>query len=99
MSDFIDRKAAIAAVDFGITYVKAFKRNGKGEAVRLFLKENEALLRAIERLKALPSTDAVPVVCCKDCKHWDERLGEKYCWEMYFNQDDPDFYCGYAERR
>ena len=50
-------------------------------------------------MESLPSVDAVPVVYCKDCIHWDERKGEKYCEEMYFNQDDPKFYCGYAERR
>lgn len=45
------------------------------------------------------TVDAVPVVRCNDCKNWDERRGRKYCWEMYFDQSDPDFYCGYAERR
>ena len=43
--------------------------------------------------------NVVPVVRCKDCIHWDERQGRKYCYCMYFDQDDPDFYCGYAERR
>lgn len=50
-------------------------------------------------IEALTPVDAAPVVRCKDCIHWDERKGEKYCEEMYFNQDDPKFYCGYAERR
>lgn len=60
------------------------------------LSEKEAFEDAISEE---PSVDAVPVVRCKDCKNWDERRGRKYCWEMYFDQSDPDFYCGYAERR
>ena len=55
--------------------------------------------RYAQEIRKQPSVDAVQVVYCKDCIHWDERKGEKYCEEMYFNQDDPKFYCGYAERR
>ena len=50
--DLISRQAAIDAVVFGITYAKAFDLK-TGEAKNLFEKENEALAKAIERIKEL----------------------------------------------
>lgn len=52
MSDLIDRQEAIDAVAFGITYAKAFDLK-TGEAKNLFEKENEALAKAVERIKEL----------------------------------------------
>ena len=57
MSDLIDRKAAIKAIDdlpncyngYSDTYDKAY---------------------IIGALEELPSVDAVEVVRCKDCRHW-----------------------------
>lgn len=46
----------------------------------------------------LPSTQP-EIIRCKDCDYWNERQGRMYCGEMYFDQDDPNFYCGFAERR
>ena len=57
-------------------------------------------------LADVPTVDAVPVVRCKECKHWDDSHGIGWCdchskilptgdWTM-FNADD---YCSYAERR
>ena len=51
--DLISRQAAIDAVAFGITYAKAFDLK-TGEAKNLFEKENEALAKAVERIKELP---------------------------------------------
>lgn len=52
MKDMIDRQEAIDAVAFGITYAKAFDLKN-GEAKKLFEKENEALAKAVERIKEL----------------------------------------------
>ena len=52
MKDTIDRQEAIDAVAFGITYAKAFDLK-TGEAKKLFEKENEALAKAVERIKEL----------------------------------------------
>ena len=54
MKDTIDRHEAIDAVAFGITYAKAFDLK-TGEAKNLFEKENEALAKAVERIKELSS--------------------------------------------
>lgn len=39
------------------------------------------------------------IVRCKDCDFWGGRQSRMYCYEMYFDQDDPEFYCGYAKRK
>ena len=52
MKDTIDRQEAIDAVAFGITYAKAFDLK-TGETKNLFEKENEALAKAVERIKEL----------------------------------------------
>ena len=54
MKDMIYRHEAIDAVAFGITYAKAFDLK-TGEAKNLFEKENEALAKAVERIKELSS--------------------------------------------
>ena len=66
--DSISRKDAIDAVEFGITYAKAIDVN-TGESKELFKEGNDALKKAVERLKELPSTKP-EVIRCKDCKHF-----------------------------
>ena len=54
VKDLISRKDAIDAVEFGITYAKAIDVN-TGESKELFKEGNDALKKAVERLKELPS--------------------------------------------
>ena len=59
----------------------------------------------IEFIKTRLTVDAVEVVRCKDCKHWNEETGfcdehshffnDGMCWDM-FNEND---YCSYGERK
>ena len=56
-SDCISRQAAINAVEFGITYAKAIDVN-TGESKELFKEGNDALKKASERVKDLPSAQA-----------------------------------------
>ncbi len=56
MSDLISRQAAIDAVEFGITYAKVIDVN-TGEGRYLFKEGNDALKKAVERLKELPSAE------------------------------------------
>lgn len=69
MADLIDRQAAIEAVEFGITYAKAFNML-TGEVKELFKEGNKALNEAAERLKALPSAQPEMIIYCKDCLFW-----------------------------
>ena len=54
--DLISRADAIDAVEFGITYAKAIDVNA-GESKELFKEGNEALKKAVERLKELPPAE------------------------------------------
>ena len=56
MSDTISRQEAINAVEFGITYAKAIDVN-TGESKELFKEGNDALKKAVERLKELPAAE------------------------------------------
>lgn len=50
-----------------------------------------------------PTVDAVPVVRCKDCKHYDDHTGKCYvfCEGQYHTEleVDSDHFCSYGERR
>lgn len=54
-----------------------------------------------------PTVDAVPVVRCKDCKHWREGTSFSYCDKLYGMgvldaldyMTAEDDYCSMAERR
>lgn len=53
-TDTISRKAAIEAVEFGITYAKAINKE-TGEVTVLFEESNAELQKAADRIKKLPS--------------------------------------------
>lgn len=98
MSDLIDRQAAIDAVAFGITYAKVFDKE-TGKVKELFAEGNYELKNAIDRIKELPSADAVEVVRCKDCKYY-SGIAYKTCIKIpYFWSEDGEGYCSLAERR
>lgn len=47
-----------------------------------------------------PTIDAVPVVRCKDCKHWGihKSLNVPWCFEMHIDKSE-DGYCDSGDRR
>lgn len=51
-----------------------------------------------EILNEMPTVDAVSVVRCKECKHWDTADGECYGLDgVHFSKADD--YCSKAERK
>ena len=56
--------------------------------------------QAIQIAKAINKVDAVPVVRCKDCKHWGmhKRLNVPWCFEMHIDKSEEGF-CDSGERR
>ena len=60
---------------------------------------------AIPTIKSLPSTNAVEVVRCKDCKHWHREIhnGIEYfnfsSCDLNHYGDGHNFYCADAERK
>ena len=75
----------------------------------------ESTVKAYETIANAPTIDAVPVVRCKDCKHWDEHsqygydsengIYGNYCmlWtpedDFYAVETPADGFCFEAERR
>lgn len=64
------------------------------------LYEQVALERdvATEQLRELGYNLGAKIITCKNCEHWGKKQGRWHCFEMYFDQDDPTFYCGYAKK-
>lgn len=75
----------------------------------LTIKEMECLQRGlgiIEGVAACPTIDAVPVVRCKDCKHYKPPKVSahyvnhtQYCTRVVTMKVSPDSFCSYGERK
>lgn len=99
MAEYIEKQKA---VDLLIELEKEFQQfkpfNGFEHA--MYRKLSEAKI-AIEKL---PAADVVPVLRCKDCKHYDMGV----CLKIYsdgnvhpaaWQSRNPDDYCSYGERK
>lgn len=51
----------------------------------------------MDRINGLPTVDAVPVVRCGECKHY--NAGFECLAEGYGIERDPDWYCADGERK
>lgn len=51
-----------------------------------------------DRIEALPSADAIPVVRCNDCK-WYQSVADKWCGYFECMGFEPDDYCSQGERK
>ena len=56
----------------------------------------EATAKAIHCIENMPSIDAVPVVRCKDCKHYDSHDHRCKVWNHGINVED---FCSRGERK
>lgn len=54
-----------------------------------------------EALETVPSVDAVEVVRCNDCKHFDGECCDRYADETlgYSHSTQPNFFCACGERK
>ena len=72
--------------------------NGENE----YVYDTNAVLDSID---SQPTVDAVEVVRCRDCKHYElNAMGEKSCFNDIWNQEfavptAPDDFCSYGERK
>lgn len=61
------------------------------------------LVDVVEFLNDMPTVDAVPVVRCKDCKHWHKDT--VFCGYMLYREASErvnwyaDDFCSYGERK
>lgn len=95
MTEYIEREAAIDAI------MKVYVRTAGYKA-------RERVFEAEEAVHQLPAADVVPVVRCKDCKHFnfehmeceneavstDHEGGASYSLNFYL-----DDFCSYGERK
>ena len=61
--------------------------------------DEHATVVARNAMLAMPTVDAVPVIRCKDCKHWACDDSESYCDELGIFNTDMNSYCSYAKRK
>ena len=100
MNDYIERQAAIDALDKEYRYGIDIDRCG--------------LATALDAIEALPAADVVPVVRCEYCKHHIvSRQGRLYCIHGFEQtlfsalsavdnpifEREPDSFCSYGKRR
>ncbi len=71
------------------------------EAVREFIKSyshsTDVVYHMEKQLYEVPTIDAVPVVRCGECKHY--NAGFECLAEGYGIERDPDWFCADGERR
>jgi len=96
MGDLISRAEAIDAVEFGITYAKAIDVN-TGESKELFKEGNDALKKAVERLKELPSAEP-EIIYCGECIHMEPNGKCKAFADSKIRPSASDF-CSTGERK
>lgn len=56
---------------------------------------------ALQMVRDAPTIDAVEVVRCRDCKHWDNEDDAQRCSYTHngLHWAKPDDFCSYGERR
>ena len=61
----------------------------------------EALSHAMRDVMSLPQVDAVPIIHCKDCKHYANDQCDRYADETlgYVHSTQANGYCWVAERK
>ena len=56
----------------------------------------------LEAIANMPTIDAVPVVRCKDCRHWDKKRstpsGSRFCFCTMMHTHESH-YCGYGRKK
>ena len=108
MSDFIDRKELLKAMDtwdkFGYTHTGAFVRNPNTDDYVPYV-HYEDMVKCVSNM---PTADVVEVVRCKDCRYFipnEPCVGGTYeACDILVGQDgcgmnvEEDFFCAYGER-
>lgn len=98
MIEYISREAAVKAIE---KHKDGMAKTGgvskKGKAFYLTGQDH-----AIDVLRIVPAADVMPVVRCKDCKHYKDG----WCYNPNTYDDEktrgntvPDWYCADGERR
>ena len=70
------------------------------EAIDGVVGDYKKAIEIYRRLAKMETDDLVPVVRCKDCKHWGmhKSLNVPWCFEMHIDKSEDGF-CDSGERR
>ena len=99
MAEYINRELLLKDLETSIVV------SGRTDVAPLELR---GVHKVIDRIKAMPTEDVVPVIRCKDCKRCDHyypacdkngNLQEAYYCEFFKCSAKPDGYCSYGERK
>ena len=63
------------------------------------LDDGHKILELLTAFADADGVDAVPVIRCKNCKHWACDDSESYCDELGIFNTDMNSYCSYAKRK
>jgi hypothetical protein len=106
MADLIDRAALSKLFEERFLYLKgASEKPLSGGHVLIDREIQTGAIIAkefLDHVRKAPAVDAVPVVRCKDCNHWEEiKHGYGWCCASTPNHalTKDDDYCSYGERR
>lgn len=79
--------------------IVALYRKERGDAAKIFNTAIDACQNIILDMYDNSSKDVVPVVRCKDCKHWGmhKSLNVPWCFKMHTDKSE-DGYCDSGER-
>ena len=96
MAEYINRELLLNDLETSIVV------SGRTDVAPLELR---GVHKVVDRIKAMPTEDVVPVVRCKDCKHFNVGVNFQskpilYCRRTKFSfETKPDDYCSYGERK
>lgn len=107
-ADIVD--GMVEALRFYESRTSAAKDNDlirRGDLKNLLLKRSFFPAIVAAALKEIPKVDAVEVVRCKDCKHYDNSEGICWChlnskfykWGTDWHGFPEDGFCSYGERK
>ena len=91
MADYINRELLLKDLETSIVV------SGRNDVAPLELR---GVHKVINRIKAIPTEDVVPVVRCKDCGMSRETEDERYLFCMNFADTvSSQAFCSYGERK
>lgn len=106
MAEYIERQ--LAENELGKSMPRLETPDGRGERDYEIEIAQTAFVDAIVVIQRLPAADVVPVVRCRDCRHYKEHRTKKYgnlickCTRMgKYDMDypvKPDDFCSYGEK-
>jgi hypothetical protein len=97
MGGYINRELLLKYLETSIVV------SGRNDVVPLELR---GVHKVVNRIKTMPTEDVVPVVRCKDCKHykaqeksahWENKT--KYCCRTVTLKVNDNDFCSYGERK